>query len=292
VRRSELTRRFQAESQRLRSFAPKKKTIHVVGTARKGFFSKSHTAAFDILLLPAGEHWMGSKDRNPEAREDEKPRHRICISRPFWMGKTQVNQALFFAVMGTNPSKFQGDDFPVEQVSWYDAVDFCNRLSELLSLSPVYEINGYDVRCDGKANGFRLPTEGEWEYAARAGTKYRFSGSNNLDEVSWNSENSGRRTQPVGTKKANGWGLHDMSGNVWEWCWDFYGDDTYATSAPGGVSRDPQGPQEGLYRVFRGGCWIISEAYSRVARRNLVHPVHMDRFLGFRIVRNGEKSSA
>ena len=145
--------------------------------------------------------------------------------RGFSIGQTQVTQGLWEKVMGSNPSHFKGAKLPVESVSWYDSVRFCNKLSELKGFRPAYSFGSGDepeVSLDLEANGYRLPTEAEWEYAARGGQDYLYSGSDTASEVGWYSSNSGYSTHPVGTLSANGFGLYDMSGNVWEWCSDRY----------------------------------------------------------------------
>ncbi|MBM4292155.1 MAG: formylglycine-generating enzyme family protein, partial [Deltaproteobacteria bacterium] len=169
-----------------------------------------------MSYCPPGEFWMGSQDGVGDDRE--RPRHRVKLSRGFWMGQTQVTQALWEKVMGSNPSHFKGATLPVEQISWFDAVRFCNALSGLENLQPVYGIGTGDqptVSLDSTASGYRLPTEAQWEYAAKAGTELKFAGSDTLDAVAWHTGNAGGKTHPVGEKTANAWGLHDMSGNVW-----------------------------------------------------------------------------
>ena len=202
--------------------------------------------------------------------------------KKYKMLKTEVTQGLYINVMGSNPSYKKGNNRPVENVSWYDAIYFCNRLSRKVGLTPVYSVNGFTdetmwdytphednsisgtVSQNTSANGFRLPTSDEWEYAAKGGQNYKYAGSNNLDEVGWYENNSGDETHPVAQKKANGYGLYDMSGNVWEWIWD---------------SRDSN------HRYCRGGCYYHDFIFCRVDNRNCGNgPDGRYGFLGFRIV--------
>lgn len=186
--------------------------------------------------------------------------------RDYAIGATQVTQAQWRAVMGSNPSHFKGEDRPVELVSWYDAVTFCNKLSELERFEPCYVLAGRAVSWPkGRScTGYRLPTEAEWEYAARAGQDTTYAGSNELGEVAWCSDNSDFETHPVAQKKPNAWGLYDMSGNVWEWVWDGYG---------------------GSYRVFRGGSWGSFPFLTRVADRSRCSPSLRGNYLGLRLAR-------
>ena len=218
---------------------------------------------------------MGSTDGD----RDEKPVHSVTVGS-FYMKATEVTQKEWREVMGSNPSYFKGDDRPVENVSWFDAVEYCNALSRKYGLNPVYRISGESVAANWNANGYRLPTEAEWEYAARGGKNsrgYKYSGSNSVGGVGWYNVNSGSKTHPVGQKQANELGLYDMSGNVWEWCWDWYGD--YSS----GSQRDPSGPPSGSRRVERGGSWSSYGRRLRSAIRNNYSPGDSSGDLGFRL---------
>ncbi|MCI5523444.1 MAG: formylglycine-generating enzyme family protein [Spirochaetia bacterium] len=205
--------------------------------------------------------------------------------RDFQMLNTEVTQKLYTTIMGSNPSYFKGDNNPVEYVSWYDAIYFCNKLSEKYGYTPVYAVDGKtdvttwnytphngkaisgNVTQNANANGFRLPTVEEWQYAAKGGQNYTYSGSDNLDEVGWYSENSGDKTHPVAQKKANVYGLYDMSGNVWEWCWDVY-------------------PYNSYYRYYCGGSWGDYDRHCKVSRRDRYYAGYRYYIVGFRIVRS------
>ena len=206
----------------------------------------------------------------------------VTLTRGFWMGETPVTQELWAAVMGVNPSQFRSvlsGSMPVEQVSWWDSVGFANETSRMMGLRLVYAGSGDDVRLDQAAPGFRLPTEAEWEYAARAGQGFEYAGSDDADTVAWVDENSGARSHPVGRKAPNAWGLRDMSGNVYEWCWDRYGD------YPRSDSVDLTGLSRGPGRVIRGGSWRRVPRSARVAYRYWVGPGGRDCSLGLRLVR-------
>jgi formylglycine-generating enzyme required for sulfatase activity len=228
---------------------------------------------------------MGSIDGVGDG--DERPRHRVKISKPFLMGQTQITQALWEAVMGANPSGFKGAQRPVERVSWYDMARFCNALSALENFRPAYSIGSGDkpdISLDFTANGYRMPTEAEWEYAAKAGTELVYAGSAQLEQVGWFSSNSGRGTHPVAQKEANAWGLHDMSGNVWEWCSDQWDSEAYKSRLK--VSVDPcRYASSPARRVNRGGGWSLDAAYCRVADRNWRGADFRGRYLGGRLLR-------
>jgi len=232
-----------------------------------------------MVKVTGGTFRMGSNWNS-----DEQPIHSVTVDS-FWMGKFEVTQKVWKSVMGTNPSNFKGEDLPVENVSWYDTVKFCNKLSERDGFEPVYTINGTQVTCDFTKNGYRLPTEAEWEYAARGGNQsrgYTYAGSNSAGTVAWYWDNSGKKTHPVGTKQPNELGLYDMSGNVWEWCWDWYDKKYYAQSP----SKNPKGPSSGAQRVRRGGSWDLLAEDIRSAYRNHSAPSYSNIYgFGFRLSR-------
>lgn len=205
-----------------------------------------------------------------ELRDDRIKEKWTTEIKTFFILKYPVTQDLYLTVTNQNPSTFQGDRLPVETVSWIDAVSFCNALSESLGKDKCYEIDLVTeiVTLNSEANGFRLPTEAEWQFACQAGTKDIRYGV--LSEIAWFKENSSNRTQVVGQKIANDWGLYDMLGNVWEWCTDIYDETVY-----------------GSYRVFRGGGWSDQERSVMATTRRRSHPFSFKiDDLGFRIVKN------
>ena len=232
-----------------------------------------------LKLIPAGEFLMGTtKDQVDQFMrlfpgsdrqwfDAEQPAHSVRLSKAFYLGIHEVTQGQYQAVMGDNPSQFKGsDDLPVENVSWLDAVTFCIKLSEREKRTPFYRIDGAEVTLAG-GNGYRLPTEAEWEYACRAKstTLYPFGDdAGKLGEHAWYSNNSDRKTHPVGQKLPNAWGLYDMLGNVWEWCADGYAEKYYASSPP----ADPPGAPRASPRVFRGGSWYAAPGRCRPAIRD------------------------
>ena len=258
---------------------------------------------FRMVQMPGGQFRMGSPEGDPDAYESEKPRHPVQLDG-FWMAEMPVTQALWETVIGNNPSHFKGEQHPVETVSWFDAAVFCNALSKMTDRNPRYltpksQPYGWDghkwglsnegiVLHDSKTNGYRMPTEAEWEYAARspaeereAGSRsddsYRYSGSDLLDQVGWYAQNSGGETHEVGLLLPNAFGLYDMSGNVFEWCEDWLGNYTAADQ------KNPRGPAEGVSRVVRGGDWGYDPRRCRPAYRFYGRPGTRDFHLGFRL---------
>lgn len=221
-----------------------------------------------MVFIPGGTFNMGNSGYN-------------VTLNSFWIGKYELTQALYASVMQTNPSSHVDANAPVEKVSWFDAVQFCNFLSGMSGLEPVYSINGSIVSFDQSKNGYRLPTEAEWEYAARAGGTTTYAGSNTIDDVAWYSGNSSSITHPVGQKIPNQFGIYDMSGNVSEWCWDWY-----ASTLPSGSATNPTGPATGTERTERSGAWDIDQTWSEVLKRDKDVPTSTFADVGFRLARN------
>jgi formylglycine-generating enzyme required for sulfatase activity len=229
-----------------------------------------------MVSIPEGTFMMGLENGNTD---NTQPVHRVNVSE-FLMSATEITQRQFQRVMGKNPSRVIGNNFPVENASWFDAVRFCNRISELTGLDLCYNTDTW--QCDFSKNGCRLPTEAEWEYACRAGSNEKYCFGNDksrLTEYAWYSANTSG-TYPVGVKKPNAWGLYDMHGNVYEWCCDFY-DENYYKDSP---INNPTGPQSGSYRVLRGGSWSNHSDYIRSAHRGREHQGIGDSHIGFRVV--------
>lgn len=246
----------------------------------------TNSIGMELKLIPTGEFSMGSPDtKTRPIYVREKPQHRVRITRPFLLGVHPVTQEQYQKVMEENPSNFKGNPLhPVEVVSWFDAIEFCNRLSEQEGHKPYYKVDRETVTIlDG--DGYRLPTEAEWEYACRAGSPASYCFGDNAEELhyyAWFAENSNGETHPVGQKQPNAWGLYDIHGNVWEWCQDWYTADYYGQSP---VS-DPLGPSEGSRRVFRGGGWVFSAVSCRSAFRDGYAPDSRTNSLGFRVLRS------
>ena len=220
--------------------------------------------SFEMIKVEAGYFVMGCTEEQEEScADDENPYHKVTISKNYYIGKFEVTQELYEAVMGENPSKWKFFDRPVENVSWEEAQEFCNKLS----------------RMTGRK--FSLPTEAEWEYAARGGKKSSntiYCGSPEIDDVAWYDDNSDEHTHAVGKLSPNELGIYDMSGNVWEWCLDWYGD--YSSSS----QTDPKGPETGSKRVLRGGSWIYNDWSCRVTYRASGVPTGRGSSVGFRVV--------
>jgi formylglycine-generating enzyme required for sulfatase activity len=254
-------------------------------TGRRFYRAVVFAAPANMVFIPPGTFRMGSPTNEVDREESEGPQTAVTITKGFWMGEYEVTQGEYLAVMGSNPSYFTttngfAEDLsrPVESVSWFDATNCCAKLTERERAAGRIATNSV----------YRLPTEGEWEYACRGLTSTRFSygddsGYTNLTNYAWYLDNSGVTTHPVGQKLPNPWGLHDMYGNVWEWCQDWF--DTY----PGGIAVDPQGPVTGSSRVIRGGGWCSGFGWRiprdcRSAYRFISFPDSWGNFIGFRAV--------
>lgn len=232
----------------------------------------------EMIFVQNGTFEMGFN----HGQTQEKPAHDVTLTNNYYIGKYEVTQKQWETIMGNNPSSVTGDNLPVESVSWNDAVLFCNKLSEFEGKSKVYTITDTKIIKNEDANGYRLPTEAQWEFAAIGGNKsrgYEYSGSNTLSDVTWYfGYGVGAKLHDVGGKLPNELGIYDMSGNVWEWCWDWFGD--YSNTE----QVDPEGNSSGTYRVIRGGSWINNDSIlHRVKYRAPGEPNKISEVFGFRI---------
>lgn len=261
---------------------------------------KTSTCGETMVLVAAGSFTMGSPDTERGRQFGEKP-YGVTLTKPFYISMREVTQAEWEAVMGWNDSEGIGDGTrPVEQITWFDAVEYCNRKSEAESRTAAYafawkttdgnHIVGGGVTWNGGADGYRLPTEAEWEFACRGGTTTAFATGGitntecsepNLNAAGWYCGNSGGVTHPVGQKQANPWGLKDMHGNVQEWCWDLSG------AYPVDPVTDPTGPVAGTQRVTRGGHYDSNAGECRSAARSAIEPGRRYGMVGVRVVRGG-----
>ncbi len=252
------------------------KTYNIGDVSVITFGKTNQNSGIEMVLIPVGTFEMGQVGV-------ATPVHTVNITQQFYMSKYEVTQRQFADVMGSNPSIFAGMDYnPVDNVSWNDAVLFCRQLTKKEGLEDCYSPQGSFYACDFTKTGYRLPTEAEWEYVCRAGTVWDYytgSTEKDLAKAGWYSGNSNGSTYPVGQKQPNAFGIYDMSGNVFEWCWDWYGD--YSADPV----TNPPGPATGTYRVTRGGSWYYDASLCRSAARNLSNWWDRDYNLGFRIVR-------
>ncbi|MCL2801145.1 MAG: formylglycine-generating enzyme family protein [Treponema sp.] len=241
-----------------------------------------------MVRINGGTFTMGSPE-NEFRRNRNETQHQVTISS-FYMGIYLVTQKEYREIMRINPSRFRGDNLPVEKVSWFDAIEYCIKKSQREGLTPAYTMThripaeGYPITSatvtwNRNANGYRLPTEAEWEYACRAGTTTAYNFGNSISPSRANYNRNRRMTTEVGSFHSNHWGLFDMHGNVFEWCWDWSGDYNFAEM------EDPTGAIDGTYRVLRGGGWFSEALFVRSAARSRVSPSVNSNDIGFRIVR-------
>jgi len=241
-------------------------------------FSCAQQDSGKMIFVKGGKFSMGSRD-NEQDRDIDEMQRTVTVSS-FYIGKFEVTQKEFEELMDINPAQFPGDLLPIENISWIYAIEYCNRLSMSEGLIPVYGFDGANITFDRNASGYRLPTEAEWEYACRAGRKSPFNTGKKITQNQANFNENLGITSPVGRYPPNRWGIFDMHGNVFEWCWDWYGiyrrDDI----------NDPKGPETGSARVIRGGSWINEENALRSAYRNFFPPGAGNERIGFRLARN------
>lgn len=245
---------------------------------------------FVMIKIEGGTFMMGSKDADLTADTDEQKEHSVSLNTfeiskfevTVWEWKKYVKAKKM--KMPKAPKWGWQDQLPMNNITWEEAINYCNWLSTINGYQPAYSKQGPFYTCNFEANGFRLPTEAEWEFAAKGGSKskgYKYSGGNDLDVVSWNKSNSKGQPHTVGTKMPNELGVYDMTGNVWEWCWDWYNKDYYKTE----TNNNPKGPEMGEKKTVRGGSWDSQPNYCRPANRISTYPNKTHEFYGFRTVR-------
>ena len=246
------------------------------------------------VKVAGGIFWMGADEDEKGSDSDEDFQHEVRVNS-FEMSKYEVTVWEWSEYAKATGSRMPDkpvwgfkDNYPVNKVTWQQAISYCNWLSKKAGLQPVYGMNGPRYVCNFKANGYRLPTEAEWEFAAKGGklaAEKKYSGSDKADRVAWHKLNSKGTPHTVGTKDPNELGIYDMSGNLWEWCWDWYSTDYYKKA----IGNNPKGPDMGDKRVVRGGSWDSKLEYLRPANRISTYPDKTHEFYGFRVVRSKTK---
>jgi len=246
----------------------------------------TNSVGIEFALIPSGTFIMGSSE-SEIARDDDELQHRVNLTRSYYISTKEITQSQWREVTGENPSNHICNDCPVEGVNWYECIEFCNLLSKSEGYEPVYTVDGQSVTWEKKKRGYRLPTEAEWEYACRAGTRtptYNGADEQDILNIGWCRENSDGETHPVGRKLPNEWGLYDMCGNVWEWCWDRYTEfrrDTRDDPTIGWPTYSRNPPTE---RVLRGGSYRYPLHCFRSAKRYSYSPILPRNHFGLRVV--------
>ena len=249
-------------------------------------FGEGQTAQ-EMVFIARGDFEMGATEGNSQAMSRVRPSFQVRLVRDYWIAKTAVTQKCWVAVMGSNPSTYKGNEKPVAAMPWKDCLVFCNKLSEREGLQKAYTFSGDKITCNWDADGYRLPTSAEWEYAARAGTsddEQKYAGSDDVQEVAW-TNSMVKETQNVAQKAPNEWGLYDMGGNVWEWVWDGYDANAYSAYAEGQLIKDPRGISYSTDRNIRGGSYHDGDIHAMSCSNLGVPATSKYRNVGLRLVR-------
>ena len=266
----------------------RKEKIILQNTSLFGIFG--HEISFTLRLIPSGWYYRGGFPKDIDVKDIEKPNHKVQIIKPFWMMETQVTEELYLHINPTRHYKATEPKFPVRNICWYDAIRFCNKLSKKCKLPISYDFTKKTVDAEGfettkitwnRDSGFRLPTEAEWEWAARALSSTKFAGSTTLEDVGFYDQNSKLEVSMVQQKLPNNWGIYDMSGNVDEWCWDWF--ENYVQCDDKGFIN-PKGPRIGTRKIVRGGSWNAEHLDCRVTARRRVYPASKLDYIGFRCI--------